>query len=134
MARCTDLSLALSRQLQIRREWHILIIGVLLVSTLVFCYSLVQLCLELTSKVRQKEQLRLQQQQRRDARAVRRAAETVAKDPPPMYGLWGCSYVASVRLNARPLTGIACASIPRDSTRTSGCRTRACAYPARRRR
>lgn len=105
-----DLGLALDHDLGIRREWHILLVLVVLVATVFFCHSLIQLCIIATSPLRShrtsrnfsripsvsgpdgyanpRQPIRIQTHFEHDVNGVE---PDVTKMPPPIYGLWRCS-------------------------------------------
>ncbi|KAI5859122.1 hypothetical protein BZA05DRAFT_21966 [Tricharina praecox] len=105
------LGLALSKQLQLKQEWHVLLVLIILVTTMFFCHSLVRLCLDLTGggdSDRRRGSTDFSRipsiagpggyaMPREPIRVNTQAPDIIPgmKEPPPVYGLWRCS----VRVN-----------------------------------
>jgi hypothetical protein len=102
-----DLALALSMRLQ--QEWHVLMILIIMVATLFFCHSLVRLAIDLTiggspgNRDDTHDFARIPSiagpggyaMPRTPIRVNMQEPEIMSgmKEPPPVYGLWRCSYV-----------------------------------------
>ncbi|KAI5843994.1 hypothetical protein DFP73DRAFT_595016 [Morchella snyderi] len=109
------LGLALTNDLRLRHEWHVLLILIILIATMFFCHALVRLCILATNPARlqrrpsqnlsripsvsgpdgyanPREPIRIQTTFDQDVDGVE---PDLTKLPPPVYGLWRCS----VRVN-----------------------------------
>ncbi|RPB08156.1 hypothetical protein P167DRAFT_549156 [Morchella conica CCBAS932] len=109
------LGLALTNDLRLRHEWHVLLILIILIATMFFCHALVRLCILATNPARlqrrpsrnfsripsvsgpdgyanPQEPIRIQTAFDQDVDGVE---PDLTKLPPPVYGLWRCS----VRVN-----------------------------------
>jgi hypothetical protein len=107
LIRGLDLGLALSLKYRLRQEWHVFMVLIILMTTLFFCHSLVRLGIDLTTTERSRNgsidfsrvpsiagsggyanprtPIRINTQSPQFNEGM--------KEPPPVYGLWRCSYV-----------------------------------------
>ncbi|PWW75665.1 hypothetical protein C7212DRAFT_205118, partial [Tuber magnatum] len=102
-----DLGLALSRDLGLGQEWHVLLVLTILVATMFFCHALVRLCIMATNPGRFQRLSRNftripsvagpngYANPREPIRIHAPYGADHTKPPPPVYGLWRCS----VRVN-----------------------------------
>lgn len=121
------LGLALTNDLRLRHEWHVLLILIILIATMFFCHALVRLCILATNPGRlqrspsrnlsripstsgpdgyanPREPIRIQTTFDHDVNGI---GPDVTKLPPPVYGLWRCS----VRVNPNQFYWVRRASI-----------------------
>lgn len=97
----------MSRSIRLQQEWHVLMILVVLVTTLFLCHSLVRLCTDLAKSEATRDRSGAISRvpsiagpggyanTRAPIRVNTQSPEEIPglKEPPPVYGLWRCSYV-----------------------------------------